>query len=165
MPQLDPTWFASELFWLAVTFITLYVLLARLILPPLQDVIARRAGAHTRDIEMAQSLKLQAESARVEYERTMAEARTKAQAMLTEATLASKAKAEQASRDLDQQVSTKLAEATTRIAAKKKELMDTLTPTAVQLAGMIVERLTQQRVGEDRIASVVGEVSKQRKGS
>ena len=165
MPQLDPTWFASQLFWLAVTFVTLYVLLSRFILPSLQDVIARRAGAHTGDIEAAQSLKLQAEAARVEYERTMAQAREKAQAMLTEATLASKAKAEQASRDLDQQVARKLAEASQRIATKKKELMDALTPTAVQLAGMIVERLTQEKTGEDRLATIVGEVSKQRKGS
>src|SRR5690606_12188870 len=114
------------------------------------------------DVAQAQSLKLQAEGARAEYERTMTQAREKAQALLTEATLASKAKAEQASRDLDKQVSAKLAEATSRIAAKKKELKDALTPAAVQLAGQIVERLTQQKAPEDRLTAAVGQIAKQK---
>lgn len=164
MPQLDPTWFASQLFWLAVTFVTLYVLLARFILPPLQDIIARRAQVQSGDIEAAQNFKQEAEEARLEYERTMAQAREKAQTLLTEAALASKAKAEQASRDLDAQVARKLAEATQRITAKKQELMNALTPTAAELAGMIIERLTQTKVAQDRLSLVVGEIAKQRKG-
>ena len=164
MPQLDPTWFASQLFWLAITFVTLYVLLSRFILPPLQDVIARRAQTQSGDVETAQSLKSEAEAARQEYERTMAQAREKAQALLTDATLASKAKAEQASRDLDAQVARKLAEATQRITAKKQELMNALTPTAVELAGMVVERLTENKVAQERLTTAVSDVSKQRKG-
>ena len=52
MPQLDPTWFASQLFWLAITFVTLYVVLSRFVLPPLLEIIARRAQTAQDDMRL-----------------------------------------------------------------------------------------------------------------
>ena len=60
MPQLDPTWFASQLFWLAITFAVLYTVLARAVLPPLQNIVARREGTIEGDIASAEALKEQA---------------------------------------------------------------------------------------------------------
>ena len=63
MPQLDPTWFASQLFWLAVTFVMIYVILAKMALPPLMEIIERRKQTVEGDISQAQTLKSQAEQA------------------------------------------------------------------------------------------------------
>jgi len=164
MPQLDPTWFASQLFWLAVSFTVLYFILSRLILPPLQEVIARREQTQGQDIETAQALKFQADHAKQEYEATMAASREKAQGLLAEAVATQKAKAEAAGREMDAQIAKKLDEASKKIAVKKQELTQSLVPTAVELAGMVVEKLTQQKPAQARIEALVAGLSKQHKG-
>ena len=162
MPQLDPTWFASQLFWLAVTFVLLYAMLSRFVLPPLQDIVARRKQTAASDIEQAQSLKSQADYARQEYERTLAEAREHAQGFMSDAMQDHKAKAELEAKDMDKQIEKQLAEAMRKIAARKAELLDELTPTAAELTGMIVEKLTQRRPGADQVTRILNEIAKGR---
>jgi F-type H+-transporting ATPase subunit b len=163
MPQLDPTWFASQLFWLAVTFVLLYVILSRFVLPPLQDIIARRQQTVEGDLSLAQSLKSQAEQARQDYERTLAEARNRAQALMNEAIAAHKAKSEMASKEMDRQIELKLAEASRRIAAKKEEMISALTPTTTELTAMIVEKLTQHSPSNDQVSRIITNMAKGRR--
>lgn len=142
MPQLDPTWFASQLFWLFVSFSVLYLLLSRLILPPLQNVIASRKGAIDKDLSVAQELKLQAEQAKQSYEETLAKSRLTAQSLINEASVASKQRADEASKALDAQIAAQSAKASTAIAAKKQEFLGELMPATVEFSAMIVEKLT-----------------------
>ena len=162
MPQLDPTWFASQLFWLAVTFVALYFILSRLVLPPLLDIMARRGQTVAGDIQQAESLTSQAEHARQHYELTMADARERAQGLMNDAILEQKSRAEQQAKAMDAQVEHKLADASKQIAAKKAELTQALTPTASELTGLIIEKLTQNRANADQINRIIGELSKER---
>lgn len=163
MPQLDPTWFASQLFWLAVTFTVLYFVLSKLVLPPLQDVMARRQSTVAGDIAQAQSLKTQADQAKVEYERTLAEARSRAQATVASTLAEHKAKAEADSRNMDRQIEQRLTDASRKIAQQKQELLDALTPTAAELTSLIVEKLTQQKPSGDQVSRTLNELSKGRR--
>lgn len=163
MPQLDPTWFASQLFWLALSFALLYFLMSRLALPPLQEVLTRRKETISGDIEQAQSMKLQADHARQDYERTTLAAQEKAQQLMNDALAASKASAEAASKEVDKQVAAKLSEAAKKISAKKQELIDALAPASAELAGLVVKQLTQLEPAEAQDGNVV-QLSKARKG-
>jgi F-type H+-transporting ATPase subunit b len=163
MPQLDPTWFASQIFWLVISFAALYFMLSRLILPPLLEIIARRAETLSSDIEMAQRLKSEAEQARVAYEKTMAEARSKAQSLMNDAVADQKAKAEAKGKELDRQIEQKLAAATAQIEAKKTQMLAELAPAAVELTAMIVEKLTNRAPKPEQVAQVLNELSKGRR--
>ena len=57
LPQLNVTTFSPQLFWLVVTFATLYFVLSKVLLPRIGEVIEERADRITRDIEAAQRLK------------------------------------------------------------------------------------------------------------
>lgn len=162
MPQLDPTWFASQLFWLFVCFVTLYIILARLVLPPLQNVLAQRQKTMEGDVSTAQSLKSQAEQAREHYEQTLAEARNRSQQLVAQVMAEQKARAEQSGKALDAQISQKLGEAEKAIAAKKQALMDALTPATAEMTAMIVEKLTQRAPANDKVNSIISEISKAR---
>jgi F-type H+-transporting ATPase subunit b len=160
MPQLDPTWFASQFFWLLLTFVTLYAVLSRLILPSLLGVMAGRRSTIDSDLQKAQSLKEQAEHARDDYQRTLADARMRAQALIDEALAEQKARADKAATDMDATVSAKLSEAERKIAARKAELIDHLAPTAGELTAMIVEKLTKLPANADKVAALLHELSK-----
>ena len=163
MPQLDPTWFASQLFWLAITFAILYGILSRKVLPPLLEIIERRQQTKERDITEAQTFKSQAEQARHEYERALSEARGRAQQLMTDAMQETKAKGEQKTRDMDKQIEANLKEASRKITAKKEEMIASLTPATLELTSMIVEKLTQRSPSSDQIDVAVGKLAKGRR--
>ena len=160
MPQLDPTWFASQLFWLAICFVALYVMLSRLVLPPLLDIMAKRSETLASDVEVAQSMKSQAEQARVDYEKTLAVARSNAQTVMNSSLAEQKAKAEAKGKELDRQIEQKLAAATAQITTKKNAMMQELAPAAVELTAMIVEKLTQAKPSADQVNKALNAATK-----
>lgn len=162
MPQLDPTWFVSQLFWLVLTFATLFFLLKSRVLPSVQNILAGRQQVVSSDLTRAQSLKSEADQARQDYERALADARMRAQQIMDDVALEHKNQSDALSKQMDVQIAQKLAEADKKIAAKKYELMESLTPTAVDISAMIVEKLTQRTPAADRIARVVNDLTRQK---
>jgi len=160
MPQLDPTWFASQLFWLFVSFAALYMLLSRVMLPPVLAIMAKRKETVDTDLSDAQSFKTLAEQAKDQYERTMIEARARSQQLLTDAMLDQKSRGEQSAKELDSQIAAKLREAEKKISLKKQELKDSLTPTTAELTAIIVEKITQRTPGDEKIKAVLAPLTK-----
>lgn len=156
MPQLDPTWFVSQLFWLVIAFVALYALLSRWALPGITGVIDERQRTMDGDLGRADLLTKEAARAREAYERSLSEARINAQALLNDATGIYKAKGEEAHKAMDAQIAGILAEAESKIDGRKQELMQQLAPASAELAGMIVEKLTKQPLSHDKIQSIVG---------
>lgn len=151
MPQLDPTWFASQLFWLFVCFTTLYLVLSRVILPPLQQVLSTRKETIENDLNVAQELKAQAEQAKQSYESTLVKSRAEAQKILSDAEDVSKSRSDEAKKALETQISIQLANATAAINAKKQELLKELMPSGAELSKLIVEKLTDQVPSPEQI--------------
>ena len=160
MPQLDSTWFASQLFWLLISFVALYAVLSRLVLPPLMEILARRLQTVDGDIERAQRCKSEAEQARQNYERTLAEARARAQQLVSDAVLAQKTAMEEATKELDADIAVKLASAERKIAEAKQKLTDALMPATAEITAMIVEKLTKQTPAPGKLSALVQEFSK-----
>ncbi|MDX2073397.1 MAG: hypothetical protein SFX19_03415 [Alphaproteobacteria bacterium] len=162
MPQLDPTWFASQLFWLAVCFTLLYVLLARVILPPLGRTIMRRSHTISSDFEAAESAKNLAERAKQDYDHTLLQSREMAQGLIHEVLEDNAMHAEQTLRALDVETNKKIQEATARINNKKLELLTALTPTAAEFAAMISEKITSKPANPEQASQVVMDLLKAR---
>lgn len=86
MPQMNPEWYANQLFWLAVSFVVLYLIVSCVIVPKLNRVLGGRKQTIEGTIAEAESLKNQAESARNHYESVEAKARKDASSMVAEVT-------------------------------------------------------------------------------
>ncbi|HEX2113029.1 MAG TPA: ATPase, partial [Alphaproteobacteria bacterium] len=98
MPQLDPAVFLPQLFWLAITFIGLYLVMSKVALPRVNDVFEARATRIAADLDRAAALKAEAEAAMQAYEKTQSEARAKAADLVrhTEAAMAAQTASRQA---------------------------------------------------------------------
>jgi len=77
-PPFDPTYFPSQLFWLAISFIALYVALDKFVLPKIKTTIEERRDRIADDLDAAAQAKADAEAAGEAYEKALAEARAKA---------------------------------------------------------------------------------------
>ncbi|MFH1157678.1 MAG: ATPase [Pseudomonadota bacterium] len=74
-PQLDPSSYPSQLFWLAVAFAALYALLSKIALPRVSEVLEMRRSQKNGDLARAGQLSEEAEQIRVAYEKSLAMAR------------------------------------------------------------------------------------------
>jgi len=155
VPQLDPTWFASQLFWLFVCFTLLYVVLARVILPPLQNIIATRNNTIENDLVMAQELKARAEESKLAYENILIKSRQSAQSLINEAEVAAKSRAEDAIKALDQQITVQSSNASATLSEQKKKLLSELMPTTLEFSSMIVEKLTGHAPSQEQVKTAV----------
>lgn len=155
MPQLDPTWFASQLFWLAICFIALYALLSRVVLPPLLATMQQRDEARDSDLSRAQSLKDQAEAARAEYEHTMKESRARVQKLFADAEAEQKERSEKRTSELSSSLARQINDAERRIESKKNELLAAMTPAVTELVGLTVEKLIHKKADPSRLQQAI----------
>jgi len=140
-PPFNKETFASQLVWFAIFFIALYVIIARLAIPRIGGIIEARRGRVEGDIAEANRLKEQSDTALRAYEKSLADARNRAQALGNEARNALNAQAEQARKKLEGELHAKLAEAEKTIAATKTSAMSNVQGIAVETASAIVRQL------------------------
>jgi F-type H+-transporting ATPase subunit b len=162
MPQLDASTFPSQLFWLTVSFVVLYAVLARFLLPRVHGVLSVRAWTIESDIEQAGRMKAEAVQARETYEKTLVSARAQSQTMLNAAQAAVDAHAAQQQAALDATLEQKLVESTKEIRVAKQNVMNKLAPVSEELASLIVEVLVHHKPGAKELGAVISELAKER---
>ena len=133
--------FASQLVWLAITFVALYLMISRIAVPRIGGILEERAKRIEGDFAAAQRMKEESEAALAAYEKSLAEARNRAQAIGTEIRDKLHAEAEERRKALEAKLNSELADAEKQIAATKSAAMANVRGIAVDAAGAIVERL------------------------
>ena len=141
-PPFDSSTFPSQLFWLTVTFVALYLLMSRIALPRFASILEKRRRHIDDDLVEAQRLKGESDAAMVAHERTLAEARAHAQTLADEQRAKAAADAETRRKDVDAKLGVQIAEAERGIAAARSAAMTNVHSIANEAARAIVERLT-----------------------
>ena len=115
MPQLDISVFPTQLFWLALIFVALYLILWKVALPRVTEVRESRQVRIESDLEKAEALKAEAEAALADYVKTIAKATADAQNSVREAARKMAEDAEKQRDALAARLADQLAEAEKRI--------------------------------------------------
>ena len=155
LPQLDIQTYPSQVFWLIISFIVLYLLVSRVAVPRISEVLEERQERIADDLDKAETLKKKADQVRGEYEKALAEARGKAHAATREAQDAiakSGAVVEAGARD---KVTVMLKQAEVRIAAAKNEAIGNVRSVARDVAGDAVAKLIGIQITGDELDRVV----------
>ncbi len=82
MPQLDPTWYVSQMFWLIVCFFMMLLIMSKIILPRIAYIMDKRQRKIDNYLEKARENKALAEQSLENYQKAIAEATAQAQASL-----------------------------------------------------------------------------------
>ena len=84
MPQLDPTYWASQVFWLAIIFSSIYFLIAKIFIPKIKSNIDAREDKIRKDIEEANLLKEEADKKLKKYNALIEEAKVSAKKIISD---------------------------------------------------------------------------------
>jgi F-type H+-transporting ATPase subunit b len=163
MPQLNFHDYAPQLFWLAVTFIVLYVLMSTVALPQVGAVLNAREQRIAGDLDRAGALKAEAEAALGAYEKGLAEARARAADTVrqTEAAIAKRTAERQA--ELGAALGGRIKQAEDEIARVKQAAMRNLQTVSGEAARAAVERLIGTAVPAPEAERAVAAIMAQRR--
>jgi F-type H+-transporting ATPase subunit b len=140
-PPFQKETYATQLFWLALCFIVLYLMVARIGLPRIGSIIEQRRNRVAGDLAEAARLKGEADEAFAAYDKALADVRAGAQTEASETRDRLNAEADKRRRVLEDELNVKLAAAEQQIARTQSAAMANVRGIAIETAGAIVARL------------------------
>ncbi len=159
-PPFQKETFPSQLFWLVICFVALYLIASRLALPRVGGILDSRKNRIADDLAEASRFKGEADQAIAAYEKALADARTRAQTIANETRDRLAAEAERNRKAIDERLNARLAEAEKAIVAAKTAAMGNVRGIAVETAAAIVARLIGVTAPEQKVAAAVDDVLK-----
>jgi len=154
-PPFERETFPSQLFWLVICFVALYLITAKLVQPRVAGIIETRKNRIAGDLAEAERFKREADEAMAAYEKALAEARARAHAIATETRDKLQAEGERNRKALEDQLNAQLAQAKKAISATKATAMANVRGIAVEAAVAIVVRLTGVTASETAATAAV----------
>lgn len=158
MPQLDPTTFIPQLFWLMVTFVMLYLVMWKIAIPRIGDVLQDRQKRIDGDLEKAEQLKKEAQSVREAYEKLVADGNTKAQETIRAARDKMAADALAQHDSLTEKLAAQTSAAETRIGTAKNKALANIRTVAVEVAQLAAGKLIDQKISETEVEAAVSDI-------
>ncbi|MEO1748901.1 MAG: F0F1 ATP synthase subunit B [Pseudomonadota bacterium] len=140
-PPFDTSTFASQLFWLAITFGFFYWFISKVISPRIGEILETRQDRIAQDLAKAQDLSDETNAAIAVYEQDLATAKANAGEIGQKARDKAKAEAEAERAKVDEDLAAKLSEAETRIADIRTKAMGEVGSIAQDTAAELVEKL------------------------
>jgi F-type H+-transporting ATPase subunit b len=159
-PPFQKDTFASQLIWLVITFVALYLLMSRIALPRVGAILEARRQQIDGDLAQAEKLKAESDQAIAVYEKALADARGRAQTLANESREKMLAEAETARKALDATLNAKIAAAEKVIAERRVAAMRNVQGIAAEAATAIVERLVGIVPAKADVQSAVADVLK-----
>lgn len=157
MPQMDfhNPLTATQIIWMIVILIGLYLTLSNWALPSVAKVLETRAQMISRDLEAARSAKQAADSAIRDLTHAINHARNAAQAEIADAVAAAKTQAAKDAAVLTAQLDEKLAKAEAQVQAARNAALQAIQPVAQDAVQAMVNRLTGRQVDQASIQPLV----------
>ncbi|WP_306119655.1 MULTISPECIES: F0F1 ATP synthase subunit B [unclassified Roseitalea] len=157
-PPFDSSTYASQLFWLAITFGLFYWVMSKVLAPRIADILETRQDRIAQDLDMARQLQDEADAAHAAYEQELAQARATAGEIGQKARDKAKADAEAERQKVEAELGRKLADAESRIAEIRDRALGEVDTIAADTTGEIVERLVGSKVTKAELTKAIGAV-------
>ncbi len=155
MPQLDIAFFVPQIFWLIVVFAILYIFMAGSAAPKIAGVLKKRQDAIAGDLSEAENLQAKAESARVLYEKSQADARSNAAAMVLSKREELKGIGEKEYQKISKKLAVKADKAQKRIDDAKNKALSEVLVVATEVCSEIVLKIAGLKIEVKDVAKVI----------
>ena len=158
MPQLNPEFFLSQIFWLVLTFSFLLLFLWKISLPRIKDVLKKREDKISNDLDMAKSIQLQAENLQKKIDSDIVEAEKQAQELVKNGISNFRNEAEEKIKSLDSELEKRISDTSASIIKTKDESLINLKNEVTELTSVTINKLTKIEIEENYIKNEVNKI-------
>ncbi|WP_246209865.1 F0F1 ATP synthase subunit B' [Pikeienuella piscinae] len=160
MPQLNLDSYASQIFWLVVSLVVLFLILKNIALPRIAAGLEERSDAIEDDLDRAAEFRKKAEEAEAAYDRALADARSKAQEIAQKTRDEIQVEVNAATAKADAEIAARAAEGEKRIAEIRASAMQAVEEVAVDAAEAVIESVAPQMADAEAARAAVAEIVK-----
>lgn len=162
MPQLDISTYSSQLFWLFICFLSLYIFTSRVSIPRISRIMEARWQRIEGTLKTADEFKEEAEGIQKEFEEAIKGAREKAHQTMTAKRLEVNALMAERKKGISDMMATRLQSSEEKISQEREETLKEIKSIAESVALAAVEKLTQQKVDFSHVKNVLNQLMKQK---
>ena len=160
MPQLNPEFWISQIFWLTLTFGILYVVLSKLILPKISTNLELRKSQIQENIEAAEKQRENSESKLKEYDAIIQKSKLEAKNIFKDAREKVLKDINSKKEILDKQIDEEISNAEKEIEVLKKGAAEKINKIAIETSSDLVKKLIGAEVNNSSISAIVEDLSK-----
>ena len=160
MPQLNPEFWISQIFWLTLTFGILYIVLSRLILPKISANLELRKSQIQENIEAAEKQRESSELKIKEYDTIVLKSKLEAKNIFKDAREKSLKNINSKKESLDKQIDDEIKKVEEEIEILRKNAPEKINKIAIETSSELVKKLIGAEVNNSSISAMVDDLSK-----
>ena len=163
MPQLNPEFWISQIFWLTLTFGTLYVILSKLILPKISANLETRKSQILENIEAAEEHREKSEQKIKEYNKIVQDNKIEAKNYFNQAREKILKDINLKKGNLDKELNEEIRKTEIEIEDLKNKAPEKINKIAIEVSTDLIQQLIGVEVNNSSISAIVNDLSKKDK--
>ena len=160
MPQLNPEFWISQIFWLIITFGILFIVLTKVILPKISDNLETRKSQILENIETADRQKEESQKKIEEYEKIILDSKLKAKSYFNEAREKILDDINKKRAALEKELDEEISEVEKELSDLKNKSGEKINKIAAETSAELIKELIGEEVNSSSIAAIVEDQSK-----
>ena len=160
MPQLDPTYWASQAVWLILIFSGLYLAISNLFIPKIRDNIDSRENKIKDDLDEAQKLKNLAEQKLKEYEQSIENAKKEVQKIILKNKNELNSQIKSKRKQFEKEIENEIKAVETEIENLKKDSLKSISVISEEMASKVIEQIAGEPMNQSSVKAAIIEATK-----
>ncbi len=160
MPQLNPEFWISQIFWLTLVFGSLYILLAKFILPKISNNLETRKAQITENIEAAEKKREESDKKLKDYEKIINNAKIEANNIFRQAREKILRDINSKKESLEKEIDIEIQKVEKEILDLKKKSPEKINKIAIETSADLIKQIIGTEINNSNIAAIVEDISK-----
>jgi len=160
MPQLNPEFWAAQIFWLILIFSSLYLIIWKIFLPKITYTIENRKLRIVNDLDEAQKLKENAEKKLNEYNEIIEKSKKEAKKIIEDSKKILDRDIENKKQKFNDEIEKELAVAEKEIKDLKKSSLSNISYIAAATTAEVIKQIINTEVNKSNVSAIVNDLAK-----
>ena len=164
MPQLNPEFWTSQIFWLIFIFASLYLIIWKIFLPKITDSIENRKSKVVNDLNETEKLKENAEKKLKEYIKIIEDAKKEAKKIIEDSRKKLENDIKNKKQKFNEEIEKELVSAEKEIENLKKSSIPNINKIAVEVSSEMMKKIVGTEMNVSKVSAIVEDISKEKMG-
>lgn len=162
LPQLDPTWYASQSVWMLITFCAMFLVVWRFVIPAMRATVDVRRSRIENDIRETEKLKTEAADLLKQLEQAQASVKAETQAVIARAQSEAQTLMKQTESEFTDRLAAYTAQKERELTESKKAALREIAAVSGALSAEMTQKLARIAVSVEETDKAVAAAMKEK---